>query len=101
MLKLSFCYAIIAQSNCKTYKTLYLSNISLYAQNSRISSQRILVRSARSFERLEMQILFALFASFCIIRYFLYIRIVIENNHEHGTKIISFRHTDILGNPHE
>ena len=33
--------------------------------------------------------------------YFLYIRIVIENNHEHGTKIISFRHTDILGNPHE
>ena len=33
--------------------------------------------------------------------YFLYIRIVIENNHEHGTKIISFRHTDILRNPHE
>ena len=66
-----FAFVIFIDFLVRRHNSLYISNITKPLQNSRFRAKDFFVRSARSFERLEMQILFALFASFCIVRYFL------------------------------
>ena len=57
MKRITFVLCKIARFRREYCKLLSISNMWLHAQNSRISSQDFFVRSARSFERLEMQIL--------------------------------------------